>query len=112
MSLLSDGRTTSLSVRSQLLRRREPMTEPTYYMVTVDTEEEWDWGAGWPIHELAVTNIRQLPRFQQLCSRYGIKPTYFTDLAVLENDESRATLCGIAADKGVEIGMHIHPWNT
>ena len=35
---------------------------PTYYMVTIDTEEEWDWGAGWPIEQLRVSNIRVLCR--------------------------------------------------
>jgi len=84
----------------------------TYYTVTVDNEEEWDWAAGWPVENLAVTNSRALPKFQSLCSRYGVKPTYFTNLAVLDNTESRQTLVEIAQADGVEIGMHIHPWNT
>jgi hypothetical protein len=85
---------------------------PTYFMVTIDTEEEWDWSSGWPTERLAVTNTRSLPRFQRLCDQYGIAATYFTNLAVLENAESRQTLLDVAAGRQVEIGMHIHPWNT
>jgi hypothetical protein len=88
------------------------MSEPTYYTVTIDTEEEWDWNGGWPVRDLAVSNARVLPKFQQLCQRFGVRPTYFTNLAILQNAESRGTLLEIARERGVEIGMHIHPWNT
>ena len=40
--------------------------------MTVDTEEEWHWDTGWPTRNLAVTNIRNLPKFQKLCSRHGV----------------------------------------
>jgi hypothetical protein len=59
-----------------------------------------------------VTNIRQLPRFQDLCSRLGAAVTYFTDQAVFDNAEACATLLTLARRERVEIGMHIHPWNT
>jgi hypothetical protein len=85
---------------------------PTLFTMTVDTEEEWDWGSGWPTTNLSVTNISRLPRFQELCRRYGVATTYFTDQAVLDNPESRAILLEIAREPRVEIGMHIHPWNT
>lgn len=85
---------------------------PTLFTVTIDTEEEWDWDAGWPVTDLRVTNIRWLPRFQDLCSRYGVAATYFTNQAVFDNDESRGILLDIAQRPRVEIGMHIHCWNT
>jgi hypothetical protein len=88
------------------------MLERTSYLVTIDTEEEWDWNAGWPVGEPAVTNARALPKFQALCTKYGVKPTYFTNLPILENSESRQILLDVARAGGVEIGMHIHPWNT
>ena len=87
-------------------------TRPTEFLVTVDTEEEWDWSNGWPVDNLSVTNIRALPRFQELCLEYGVQATYFTNLAVVANETSRRTLLDLAACPGVEIGMHIHPWNT
>lgn len=83
-----------------------------YYTVTVDTEEEWDWAAGFPTGRPGVTNIERIPRFQELCTRYGAAPTYFTNRAVLDDDRARAIMAEIAATPNVEIGMHIHPWNS
>lgn len=83
-----------------------------YYTVTVDTEEEWDWAAGWPTGRPQVTNIQALPRFQELCARYGARPTYFVDLAVLEDPDASKVILELADRHDLEIGMHIHPWNT
>jgi hypothetical protein len=84
----------------------------TLYAVTVDTEEEWDWDSGWPTTPPSVLNIRRLPRFQELCTCLGAATTYFTNLAVLEDPEARGILLDLAGRSGVEVGMHIHPWNT
>lgn len=84
----------------------------TLFTVTVDTEEEWNWGAEWPTSNLAVTNIRNLPRFQRLCSGYNVAPTYFVNQAVLDDDAARETVFGLSEQGRLEIGMHIHPWNT
>ncbi len=84
----------------------------TLFTVTVDTEEEWHWDTGWPTRDLSVENIRQLPRFQELCARHGVATTYFTNQAVFDDAEARQTLLNVAQEKHVEIGMHIHPWNT
>lgn len=82
------------------------------YSVSIDTEEEWDWDAGWPTNRPSVTNAARLPRFQDLCTRLGAATTYFTNLAVFEDPAARDTVLGLAEREGVEIGMHIHPWNT
>jgi hypothetical protein len=84
----------------------------TYYTVTVDTEEEWDWASGYPTGKPSVANIRCLPQFQEVCARHGAAVTFFANHAVLADDEARAILLGLARAPGVEIGMHIHPWNT
>ena len=84
----------------------------TLFAMTVDTEEEWSWGAEWPTGGLSVTNIRNLPRFQQLCSRYNVPPTYFVNQAVLNEPGARDTVLNLSRWGRNEIGMHIHPWNT
>lgn len=82
------------------------------FTVTVDTEEEWDWNRGWPTSDLSLKNIELLPRFQEFCDRYGFAATYFTDHAVLASPAARETVLSLAERPNVEIGMHIHPWNT
>lgn len=83
-----------------------------YVTVTVDTEEEWDWSAGWPTGRPQVSNVSRLPKFQELCARYSIRPTYFVDLAVLDDHVACGVILDLAKRDDVEIGMHIHPWNT
>lgn len=85
---------------------------PTLYTITVDTEEEWDWSAGWPIDNLSVSNVEALPRFDDVCARHGARVTYFTNHAVLKDPKASTILLKLAKRPRVEIGMHIHPWNT
>jgi hypothetical protein len=84
----------------------------TLVAMTIDTEEEWHWETGWPRENLSVGNIRHLPKLQELCDRHGVATTYYTNQAVLDDGEARQILLEVARHKHVEIGMHIHPWNT
>ncbi len=84
----------------------------TLYAVTIDTEEEWDWDAGWPVRRHSLSNISDAPKFQDLCARHGAKSTWFTDWSVMRDDASKAILLELATRDGVELGMHIHPWLT
>src|SRR5438309_1714576 len=83
-----------------------------YCTITVDTEEEWDWSSGFPTTGYGVDNIQALPRFQDLCDRYGMAVTYFTAYSVIYDAAARKVMQELAARPNVEIGLHIHPWNT
>jgi len=86
---------------------------PTLFTMTVDTEEEWDWDSGvWPTENLQLRNIHELTRFQETCERHGVAATYFTDWAVFQDLEARDLILDLSSRNHVEIGMHIHPWNT
>jgi hypothetical protein len=84
----------------------------TFFAVSIDTEEQWDWNAGWPVRSHSLDNVQVLPRFQQLCTRHGAKTTWFTNWSVMNHDPSRAIMLELASRPGVELGMHIHPWLT
>jgi hypothetical protein len=84
----------------------------TLFTLTIDTEEEWFWDTGWPTRDLSVENIGRLPKLQELCNRHGVAATYFTNQAVFDDVNARKTLLEVARRGHVEIGMHIHPWNT
>src|SRR5690606_29089443 len=60
-------------------------------VVTVDTEEEGLW-SGTSAETGAVTNIRGIPRFQQLCDQFRIRPTYLVDAPVVQSQESVSIL--------------------
>ncbi len=83
---------------------------PTLVAVTIDTEEQWDWNAGWDRQAYSLDNIRDMPRFEERCACHGMRTTWFADSAVMEHAPSRDVMLGLAARPGVELGMHIHPW--
>jgi hypothetical protein len=79
-------------------------------ILSIDTEEEWDWSGPFPEQNPDVTNVQELPAFQAYCSDLGIRTTYFLDYAVIDNHESVNTLKEIAKRGDVEYGAHLHPW--
>jgi hypothetical protein len=80
------------------------------FILSVDTEEEWDWSGEFPQKDFSVSNVKQIPKFQAFCENLGIRPTYFTDYAVAENPEAIAILKAIVDKNTGEIGAHLHPW--
>ena len=82
------------------------------FAVTIDTEEEWDWQAGFPVLKHGVTNISRLHRFHDLCQRYGVATTYFTNHTVLSDDTAARVIQDFSRTPRTEIGMHVHPWST
>jgi hypothetical protein len=81
-------------------------------VVTVDTEEEGLWGGQYRSMGHTVDNIQHVPRFQEICDRHGVKPTYLVTAPVVANDRAAAVLGGIHDDERCEIGAHLHPWCT
>lgn len=79
------------------------------FLITIDTEGDNLWT---PQASIKTENARFLPRFQQLCEKYGFKPTWLTNWEMVECPE----YCEFAADalaRGeAEIGMHLHAWNN
>jgi len=79
-------------------------------IVTVDTEEEGLWGGKYPVSGNTVRNIQQLPLFQRVCDRLGIRPTYLVAAPVVDDDRAAAVLQEFADNDRCEIGTHVHPW--
>jgi hypothetical protein len=80
------------------------------FVLSVDTEEEWDWKTEFPQYNVQVENIQAIEGFQQECNRIGIRPTYFVDYPVVNNPESVQVLKSIDQAGQCEIGAHLHPW--
>lgn len=82
------------------------------FLLTVDTEEEFDWNGEFPQENCAVSNIERIPALHGLCESLGIRPTYLVDYPVAANPASAATLRAIYEGGNAEIGAHLHPWCT
>lgn len=88
------------------------MSRSCLYTVTVDTEEEWDWDSGYSTSSNSTSNISALPAFQCECDKYDAKVTYFVNHTVLANASNVEIIQELDSKPNVEIGLHIHPWNT
>ena len=80
------------------------------FILSVDTEEEWDWSGPFPEKNFSLENTRNIPEFQEFCNTLGIRPTYFVDYAVADDLKSSMILRNIAEQNQCEIGGHLHPW--
>ncbi len=83
---------------------------PLLFVLSIDTEEEWDWRGPFPDEVGNVANVEQIPAFQQLCEQLGIRPTYLVDYAVADDADCVAILRDPLARQACEIGAHLHPW--
>jgi hypothetical protein len=84
--------------------------ETSRFLVTVDTEEEFDWSAPFTRDRHSMTHIASIDRFQLLCDNHGVRPAYLIDYPVA-NDDRAVNLLGTYAKQGrADIGVQLHPW--
>ena len=84
--------------------------KPIIFVLSIDTEEEWDWSGPFPQGHGDVQNILQVPAFHTVLSSFNIRPTYFVDYAVLETAQSVENMQRVIQQRNCEIGAHLHPW--
>lgn len=89
---------------------KQPSSATTLFVLTIDTEEEWHWDDPFPQHDCHVDNIQRIPEFQIFCESLGIRPTYFVDYAVADNEHAVAAMQQARQHYQCEIGAHLHPW--
>ena len=80
-----------------------------FFIIAIDTEADNQWDHG---RNLTVENIKYIPRFQKLCERYEITPTYLVTSEVCSDSFARDLFSRYLADNSAEIGAHLHPWTT
>lgn len=79
------------------------------FIITIDTEGDNQWNHG---RELTVENLKFVPRFQELCNQYHIKPTYLVTSEVCNDGYSREIFTEYLKNDYAEIGAHLHSWTT
>jgi hypothetical protein len=79
------------------------------FVITLDTEPDNEWGRP---RQPTTENARFIPRFHELCFRYGFPITYLMTLEMAENGSLRDYLLPRLAAGECEVGAHLHPWNT
>lgn len=79
------------------------------FIISIDTEGDNQWDHG---RDLTVENIRYVPRFQELCERFHIKPTYVVTSEVCYDPFAREIFRDYISREVAEIGTHLHAWTT
>lgn len=80
------------------------------FLISIDTEEEFDWDAPFQRDGHTTVSVPKLQEFQEFGEAHGFKPVYFIDYAIVEDDTAVAFLKAVAKKKTAEIGVHLHPW--
>lgn len=79
-------------------------------LLTVDTEEEFDWRAPFRREGYGLSHIAAIPRFQAFCEGIGAHPVYLVDWPVVQ-DRQAVEIIGDAVRRGTaEVGVQLHPW--
>jgi hypothetical protein len=80
------------------------------FIVSVDTEEEFDWGAPFNRSSNASTTIAAMPDVTARFNAAGVKPVFLCDWPVIDTPDSGKIMRELAQSGGCEVGTHLHPW--
>lgn len=80
------------------------------FLISIDTEEEFDWDAPFQRSGHTTATVSKLSEFQAFVEGRGIKPVYFVDYAIIEDDAAVAFLRTVTEQSTAIVGVHLHPW--
>jgi hypothetical protein len=79
-------------------------------LLTVDTEEEFDWNGPFRAEGYGLSHVRSIAGFQEFCEGIGVSPVYLVDWPIA-NDPLAREIIGEAVGAGkAEVGVQLHPW--
>ncbi|MBU3991336.1 MAG: polysaccharide deacetylase family protein [Alphaproteobacteria bacterium] len=80
------------------------------FIVTVDTEEEFDWDRPLQASGHTLHSVARLAAFQAFCEGHGITPIYLVDYPIATSELAGELLRDAVSDGRAEIGVQLHPW--
>ena len=89
---------------------RFPAGTPPRFLVTIDTEEEFDWAAPLRREGHGTETIPSFARFVEFCEHFGVVPLFLVDHPVATAPATAAVLGPALAAGKAEVGVHLHPW--
>ena len=79
-------------------------------LLTVDTEEEFDWDGPFQRDGWGLDHITALHGFQQFCEGIGVVPVYLMDWPIATAPLARDILGEAVRAGRAEVGLQLHPW--
>lgn len=80
------------------------------FIVTIDTEEEFDWTKPLQRSGHSLESVPRLRKFQQFCESQGVCPIYLIDYPIATSMAAAEALKDAVARGKAEIGIQLHPW--
>ena len=80
------------------------------FIVTVDTEEEFDWSKPLVREGHGLDHVPRIAKFQEFCESHGVVPIYLVDWPVATSSLAADILRPAIAAGRAEIGVQLHPW--
>lgn len=93
--------------------RRPVRFEPGFgqrFLLTVDTEEDFDWNEPLARTTHRIDSVARLRKFQQFCEGRGVVPVYLMDYPIANSPLAVELLSAPLAEGRAEIGVQLHPW--
>lgn len=81
-------------------------------LLTVDTEEEFDWNGPFRRHGYGLSHVAAIPRFQSFCEKLGAHPVYLVDWPIVQDPHAVAIISDAVQRGTAEVGVQLHPWVT
>lgn len=79
-------------------------------LLTVDTEEEFDWNAPFRADGYGLDHVKAISGFQEFCEGLDVSPVYLVDWPIATDPLAREII-GDAVRRGTaEVGVQLHPW--
>jgi hypothetical protein len=85
---------------------------PPRLFVSVDVEEEFNWSRPFSRTGYTVRSPLMLERLERLFGRFGIRPIYFVDFAVMTSAAAVTRIRQSVEAGRCILGAHLHPWVT
>ena len=79
-------------------------------IVSVDTEEDFDWSAPFSSKSRSVHSMSRQYLAQQLLERHGVKPIYLCDFPIADQEAAYSVLREWHEAGRCAIGTQLHPW--
>ncbi len=80
------------------------------FLLTVDTEEEFDWNMPLTRDTHGTDHVERLAKFQEFCEHEEVVPTYLVDWPIANTKLAAEILSEPLAEGRAEIGVQLHPW--
>ena len=79
-------------------------------LLTVDTEEDFDWNAPFSSTGFGLDHIMRLRKFQEFCEGLGVSPVYLIDWPIATSELAVEMLAEAVNSGKAEVGIQLHPW--